>query len=151
MMLRNFAYIIATGFGSGYAPLMPGTAGSLLALIIYILFPYGNLLWLIIIIATFFIGVWTAGIVESDKGKDPGIIVIDEFAGQWISLIFLPTNIYVFLAAFILFRILDIFKPFPANKAQEFPGGWGVMTDDVIAGVYTNIVLQIILFISGGM
>ena len=151
MMLRKFAYIIATGFGSGYAPLIPGTAGSLLALIIYIFIPYGSLFWLAVIIVTFFTGVWSAGVVESDRGKDAGLIVIDEFTGQWISLIFLPANIYIYLSSFILFRILDIVKPFPANKSQELPGGWGVMTDDVIAGIYTNIVLQIILLISGGL
>jgi phosphatidylglycerophosphatase A len=103
------------------------------------------------IILTFTAGIWCTPPVEHDKGKDPGIIVIDEFAGLWISVLFLPQNIYVLIAAFLLFRILDIIKPFPANRAQTLPAGWGVMTDDVIAGIYTNIALQIIIYISGGM
>jgi phosphatidylglycerophosphatase A len=150
MNLKTLAYFVATGAGTGYAPLIPGTIGSMAALLIYILFPGNHIFWLMVIILTYFAGVWSSSIVEKDKGKDPGLIVIDEFAGQWISIIFLPASIYILLAAFLLFRILDIIKPFPANAAQELPGGWGVMTDDVIAGIYTNITLHLVLFLTKG-
>ena len=147
MLLKKIAYIFATGLGSGYTPIAPGTAGSLIALVIYILVPMGNFVWLSICVLVFFIGIWASKIVEVKHGKDPGLVVIDEFVGQWLSLLFLPRIIPVFIAAFILFRVLDIFKPFPANDAQKLPHGWGIMADDVIAGIYTNAIILISLFI----
>jgi phosphatidylglycerophosphatase A len=147
-MIRNrLAYIFATGLGSGYTPFAPGTAGSLLALFIYLLVPLDNYVWLIICTIVFFIGVWAANIVEEKHGNDPGIIVIDEFVGQWISLLFLPGTLMVYMAAFLLFRIFDILKPFPANDSQKITHGWGVMIDDVIAGIYANLVLQIVIWV----
>lgn len=146
MRLKKIAYIIATGFGSGYSPLIPGTAGSFIALMIFILVPLNNVSWLIICLIVFFTGVWAAQIVEKEHGKDPGLVVIDEFVGQWISLLFLPRIFLVFIAAFIIFRILDILKPFPANDSQKLAHGWGIMIDDVIAGIYTNLIIQLLLF-----
>ncbi len=146
MQLKKIAYIIATGFGSGYSPLMPGTAGSFIALMIFILVPLDNVSWLIICLIVFFTGIWAAQIVEKEHGKDPGLVVIDEFVGQWISLLFLPRIFLVFIAAFIIFRILDILKPFPANDSQKLAHGWGIMIDDVIAGIYTNAIIQLIIF-----
>jgi phosphatidylglycerophosphatase A len=146
MQLKKIAYTIATGFGSGYSPLIPGTAGSFIALIIFVLVPLDNASWLIICLIVFFTGVWAAKIVEKEHGKDPGLVVIDEFVGQWISLLFLPRIFLVFIAAFIIFRILDILKPFPANDSQKLAHGWGIMIDDVIAGIYTNVIIQLILF-----
>lgn len=147
MIRHKLAYIFATGIGSGYSPFAPGTVGSLFALIIFVVLPFGNIHWLAICILFFFIGVWAAKIVEEKHGNDPGIIVIDEFVGQWISLLFLPRTIMVYLAAFLLFRIFDILKPFPANDSQKLTHGWGVMIDDVIAGIYTNLVLQIVIWV----
>ena len=146
MLLKKIAYTIATGFGSGYFPLIPGTAGSFIALMIFVLIPLDNVSWLIICLIVFFTGVWAAKIVEKEHGKDPGLVVIDEFVGQWISLLFLPRIFLVFIAAFIIFRILDILKPFPANDSQKLAHGWGIMIDDVIAGIYTNVIIQLLLF-----
>ncbi len=146
MLLKKIAYIIATGFGSGYSPLIPGTAGSFIALLIFIIVPLDNVSWLIICLFVFFTGVWAAQIVEREHGKDPGLVVIDEFVGQWISLLFLPRIFLVFIAAFIIFRILDILKPFPANDSQKLAHGWGIMIDDVIAGLYTNVIIQLFIF-----
>ena len=146
MLLKKIAYTIATGFGSGYFPLIPGTAGSFIALMIFVLIPLDNVSWLIICLIVFFTGVWAAQIVEREHGKDPGLVVIDEFVGQWISLLFLPRIFLVFLAAFIIFRILDILKPFPANDSQKLAHGWGIMIDDVIAGIYTNAIIQLVIF-----
>ena len=85
--------------------------------------------------------------MEEKHGNDPGIIVIDEFVGQWISLLFLPRILWIYVAAFMLFRIFDILKPFPANDSQKLKHGWGVMIDDVIAGIYTNLVLQLLIWV----
>ncbi len=143
-MKNKIKYVLATGFGSGYSPLIPGTTGSLLALILYILIPLNSWYWLIISTITFFIGIRVATFVENDKGKDPKIVVIDEFVGQWIALLFLPRTFIVFVAAFILFRFLDIIKLYPANRMEKIRGGSGIMLDDVVAGLYANFLLQII-------
>ena len=145
MNLKKFKYIIATGFGVGYFPLIPGSAGSLFALLLFVFIPLNAYIWLIISIFMFFIGIWTSGVVEKDKGNDPGIVVIDEYVGQWISLLFLPRILWIFVAGFIIFRILDIIKPFPAADLEEIEGGSGIMLDDIIAGIYTNIALHLIL------
>jgi phosphatidylglycerophosphatase A len=100
---------------------------------------------LAISIAMFFIGIWVSGFVEKDIGKDPGIVVIDEFVGQWLALLFLPKTIWILIAGFLVFRILDIIKPFPAADLEELDGGVGIMLDDVIAGIYTNIALHLTL------
>ena len=99
------------------------------------------------ILITYITGVWAAGLIEQEKGDDPGLVVIDEFAGQWIALIFVPQTIPVYLAAFVLFRFFDILKPFPVRQAEKLPAGWGVMTDDIMAGLYANITLQILLLL----
>ena len=141
MLKHFFSYILATGLGSGYAPFAPGTAGSLLALCLYFLFPLTIWWWLIIIIITILLGILTGTYVEKHSVKDPGIVVIDEIAGQWISLLFLPRTGPVFIIAFLLFRVLDIVKPFPADRSQNLNGGLGIMLDDIIAGIYTNILI----------
>jgi phosphatidylglycerophosphatase A len=149
MNVRKVKYIIATGLGIGYSPFIPGTAGSLAALLLYIFFPLEDYIWLVISIFMFFIGIWASGVVEMDLGKDPGIVVIDEYVGQWIALLFLPRILWIFIAGFIIFRILDIIKPFPAANLEEVEGGSGIMLDDIIAGIYTNIALHLaLIFIS---
>jgi phosphatidylglycerophosphatase A len=145
--MKIISYILGTGFGSGYSPIAPGTAGSLAAALIYYFTPTSNsLIWLPIIIITYFIGVYTATIIEKDAGHDPGLIVIDEFAGQWLTYLFLPKTYFVMIAGFFLFRLFDIVKPWPANNSQNLKAGWGVMTDDIFAGLYANIVLQLLLY-----
>ncbi len=144
--MKKIAYLIATGFGSGYFPIAPGTAGSLVALFLYIVFPWDLFYWSVIIAVTFLLGVWAAGAVEKDMKKDPGIVVIDEFVGQWLALLFLPKMVWIFIASFFLFRILDIIKPYPARRIENLHGGMGIMLDDVIAGIYANIILQGIVY-----
>jgi phosphatidylglycerophosphatase A len=97
----------------------------------------------------FFLGIWVSGEVEKNEGKDPQVVVIDEFVGQWIALLFLPRILWIFISGFVIFRILDIIKPFPAADLEEIEGGRGILLDDVIAGIYTNFALHLILlFIS---
>lgn len=149
MNFNKLKYTLATGFGTGYFPFASGTVGSLAALLLFIILPLDDYIWLIISIVIFFVGIWVSGAVEKDEGKDPGIVVIDEFVGQWVALIFLPRTFWIFVAGFLLFRLLDIIKPFPAADLEEIEGGTGIMLDDIIAGIYTNIALHLILiFIS---
>jgi phosphatidylglycerophosphatase A len=87
-------------------------------------------------------GIWASGRAERAMGaKDPGVIVIDEVAGMLLSVLLLPRTIPVLLAAFVLFRVFDVWKPFPARTSQHLPGGWGVMVDDLVAGAYALVVL----------
>lgn len=145
-MIRIIHYIIGTALGSGFSPVAPGTAGSLLGILIFWFIPL-EVTWQIFLAAVFlFTGVWSSEFIEKEKGKDPQIIVIDEVVGQWIALLFIPREMTWFIAAFLLFRLFDIFKPYPINNSQSIGGGWGIMIDDVIAGIYANIILQIILF-----
>ena len=143
-----FSKVLATVFFSGYAPFAPGTAGSFVGLCLYFIpgmerpFALG-----IITTVIFFIGVSVSKQMELIYGEDPSIVVIDEVVGMWISLLFLPKRIWIALLAFLFFRIFDIFKPPPARQLERLKNGWGIMMDDVIAGVYANITVRIILYL----
>jgi phosphatidylglycerophosphatase A len=144
-----FIKLFGTGFYSGFFPFASGTFASLVALIVF-LFPsfhvWYNLLVLILIF--YWVGVYTAEKIERLVGQDPSIVVIDEFVGMWLSLIFLPISVITLVLAFILFRVFDILKPFPANYFNNKSGGNAIMLDDVIAGIYANLVLQLfVLFV----
>ena len=158
---HNISWIIATWFGSGLLPKAPGTCGSLAAFpFAYIISVYTCPYALIFgIVALFFIGIWASDkIEESAQIKDPGFIVVDEVVGQWIALLPLPflyslldlNSFYLYSApiavvAFIAFRIFDIWKPWPVNYADKnVPGGYGIMLDDVIAGMYALIVTSVL-------
>ncbi len=136
--------LIATFFGIGYFPVAPGTAATAAGVgVAFILaaspFWYGFVLVLAIVL-----GIISAQHIEKQsKQKDPGIVVIDEVAGIMLSLAFLPLTPAVMVSGFFLFRAFDMFKIYPINKLESLPGGWGIMLDDLMAGLYTNIVLQI--------
>ncbi|NOX89561.1 MAG: phosphatidylglycerophosphatase A [Calditrichaeota bacterium] len=145
-MRRIMLYGIGTGLGAGYSPIAPGTAGSLLALVLFALLPAASVVWLLISAVVFFIGVKISTFIEREKGEDPSLVVIDEIVGQWIALLFLPAySLTVFAGAFFLFRLFDVWKPYPIDLSQKLNGGWGIMVDDVLAGIYANLVLQIVL------
>ena len=150
---RSLSIWIATGLGSGYFPVAPGTAGSAVGLALVIAFRQTSLkpLGLAVSLATFAgllfaVGVWSAGKAEKLFGLvDPPQVVIDEVAGQIITFIATPRASRIgLIAGFILFRAFDIVKPFPARRAERFLGGWGIMLDDVVAGLYSLIVLVIL-------
>ncbi len=144
-MRKFFLYGIGTGLGTGYAPIAPGTAGSLLGLALIYFFPLNNYYWLLLSGFFFALGVWTSTLIEKEKGEDPSIVVIDEVVGQWVALLFLPLySPVVYILAFLLFRLFDVRKPPPIDQSQRLKAGWGIMIDDVLAGVYANIVLQLI-------
>jgi len=138
--------LISSTFGSGYFPIAPGTVGALVAIVVLWFLPafsWGTLLTASIVI--YIIGVWAATQAEKVWGHDAGRINWDEVAGQMVAVIALPKSLLIYLLAFIAFRVFDIIKPMPVNKAENLPRGWGVMTDDIIAGIYANLVLQIIV------
>ncbi len=154
--MNFFVKGLATGLGAGYFPVMPGTAGSAVAAAAYFfLWPdspslLNSFVFFIIILLTFFAGVWSGTRAEAEWGEDPSRVVIDEIAGMWIALFLIPNVWYWILTAFILFRTLDMTKWFGIDKAQEWPGGWGIMMDDVFAGILSNVIVQFIIWFSHG-
>lgn len=129
--------------GAGYAPVAPGTAGSLVALVAVWLIPFSRdaLVWTLV--AVVLLGTWAAWRVERVLGRrDPSVIVIDEVAGMLVSVLLLPRTLPVLLTAFLLFRLFDIWKPFPVRESQALLGGLGVMLDDLIAGVYALVLVM---------
>jgi phosphatidylglycerophosphatase A len=144
--MRIFILAIATGAGSGYAPMASGTVGSLVGLILWwAISGLGPALYALIVVAVSALGIWAAHRAQAIfRSHDDGRITIDEVAGMLISLAWLPARIEVVGAAFLLFRVFDIWKPAPARAAERLPGGLGVMADDLIAGVYANLVGQLL-------
>jgi len=134
--------LLATAGGVGYAPVAPGTVASLLALLILWALPFSSLGLTFALLVVVGVGGWAAGRAERLLGsKDPGPVVIDEIAGMFLSVLALPRSLWFLLVAFLLFRFLDIVKPFPIRQSQALSGGLGVMLDDLIAGVYTLVLL----------
>jgi phosphatidylglycerophosphatase A len=145
------AVLIATGFGLGHLPLMPGTWASLAALPIGwgITVFSGHLALAAVVILAFATGCWAADLVTRHSGeKDPGTIVIDEIVAQWLVLVAVPLDKHSYAVAFVLFRLFDIYKFWPANVVdRSMPGGLGIMLDDIVSAVYALA----ILLIAGGL
>ena len=141
--------LVATGLGSGYAPIAPGTAGSALGLVLF--WPLSRLglgLQLAALVVVTVVGVAAADAVARRVGKkDPGIVVVDEIAGMWVSLLLLPLTPATAVLAFLLFRVMDILKPFPARDLERLPGGIGIMADDLAAGLYANLLVRLVLLV----
>ncbi len=143
------AQFLATGAGAGYAPFAPGTAGSLLGLLLF--WPLSRLPFageVGVTVALFLLGTLAATHMASRLGlKDPGIVVVDEVVGQWVSLLLLPLTPVTVALGFLLFRLLDVVKPWPARDFERLPGGWGIMADDVMAGIYANLLVRVGLLV----
>ena len=146
--MRNFVLFVATGAGSGLVPVAPGTAGALVGLGIWVALAWSGMPPLAVPLAALVatgIGVWAAGRAGQLFGnEDDGRITIDEVAGMLLSLAFLPLRPDVAITGFLLFRLFDIWKPFPADRAERLPGGVGVMADDLVAGLYANLAGQLL-------
>lgn len=169
--IKNIYEFIATFFLVGKIAKAPGTFGTLAAAIIYyylplispfvrgmtggdtLIFPfvrgtqgvlYDSPFWLVFLIALFFLGVYVSTKAEVTMGHDNGHIVIDEVVGYWFALYLFQPSLYYVVFGFLLFRLFDIAKPYPINKLQNLPKGWGVMVDDLMAGVYTALALGIV-------
>jgi len=145
--MTKLAVAIATWFGCGYFPVAPGTAGSLAAIgIAYLLAETARwrpLHFALLALLALPVGIWSAGVTASQtKSKDPGIVVVDEVLGQWITLAgALSLNWKSWLAALCLFRLFDIWKPPPVRRLEALPSGVGIVADDVMAGIYGALVL----------
>ena len=146
-VINTTSYIFATGFGCGYIPKIPGTIGSFFAVLLYWFYPIDSIMLLSISVVLFVIGVPAATVVERFEGKDSDKIVIDEIVGQILTFVFIPFAGLNIILGFVLFRIFDIWKPYPINISQNLPNGWGVMFDDVLAAVYANVALRLIIFL----
>ena len=150
-MKKKAITIIPTFFGIGFFPLASGTIGSLAAVILwYLIVKYFSYeIFLIIFAAIFFIGfLTTEKYLNVTKKHDPKEVVIDEVIGQWIPLLIVDiSNTSMIISAFLLFRFFDIFKIYPINKLESIPGANGVILDDVLAGIYTLIIMNIYIFL----
>lgn len=146
-MLDKIAWLLGTWFGCGHSPFAPGTAGSAGAMIAamgashWLGWSRGELIWATI--ALVLPAIWSADRVARSLGaKDPGRVVVDEVAGQWLTLWGATHYTWISLAlAFFLFRLFDVWKPFPARQLEALPGGTGIVADDLAAGVYAALVL----------
>ena len=146
-MIRRLCRSIATLGPIGYLPKAPGTWGSMTAAIIwYVLaefIPDFQKYQLTIIIISAVAGIIVSEIVSRDGDKDPKEVVIDEFAGMWIALIWLPHSLKLIVIALILFRIFDIAKPFGIRRLEKIRGGMGIMMDDIAAGILSALILHL--------
>ena len=147
-----FHKLIATSFGAGFSSVAPGTMGALVAILVwYILslcMAYSTLQWTLagLIVVFTIIGVWSATVSERYWGEDPSKVVIDETVGEWIALLAVPVVQHwaYILAAFVLFRFFDIFKPLGVRSMENLKGGYGIMADDILSGVYAAVVMLLV-------
>ena len=149
-MMRKITQIIATFCYLGYLPYAPGTWGSLGASGLIVLVSGNDLLYLSVTLLLLTLGFLFSGRAEKAFARhDAPQIVIDEAAGMFLSLLFIRRSLLNIVIGFVLFRIFDIMKPFPANRLQKLKGSMGIMLDDVAAGIYANLVLRLVIFLLG--
>jgi phosphatidylglycerophosphatase A len=152
--MNHLATFIATGAYSGFFPIAPGTVGSAVGLVVFAAVRAWTPWWgdAVAVILALALGVWSAGLVERRlQLPDPGPVVIDEILGMLLTLLFLPVTMTGAFVGFVVFRIFDVIKPFPANRAEKLPGGWGIMLDDAISGVYAHVALRLLALLIPGL
>ncbi len=148
MSTNRLALVVATFFGAGRFPIAPGTAGSAAALAPFLLVRWYGAPWIeaAVLVAVSAAGVWSAGVTERALGTtDPGLVVVDEVAGMLLTLLWLPVGVWGVVAGFALFRLFDIIKPYPCGRLERLDGGLGIMADDLMAGLYGQVSLRILL------
>jgi phosphatidylglycerophosphatase A len=141
--------VVATAAGIGFVPFAPGTFGSIPGLVLALAARAFGPWWLegLFVVVLFAAGVWAAQAAETHFGRiDPGPVVIDEVVGMLITTLFLPLSWAGWLVGFLVFRVCDVIKPFPAGRAERLPGGFGVMCDDVLAGVWGYAIMRGLLW-----
>lgn len=149
----KFFKIIASAGGIGYVGKGGGTVAAVAFCVIWLLLPasYPHSIWQVVV--TFFliaIGVWSSNVVDTDWGKDSSKVVIDEVAGMAITLLFVPQQIGFMAVGLIAFRFFDIVKPLGIKHLESWPKGWGVMADDIVAGLYALVIMQLLLLLKLG-
>lgn len=148
-MQRLSVFVASFGY-VGFFPIAPGTAGSLAALGLFAFVRWVGMpvFELSMIVAVFAIGIWAASGTEVALGrKDPGVVVIDEVLGMLITLAVMPLSIGGIMLGFLLFRILDVIKPYPAAQLEHLHGGLGIMADDAVAGIYSHLLLRLCVWL----
>ena len=151
--MTRLAVFIATVGYCGYSPIAPGTVGSAAGLVVYLLvwWTQSALVEIGLIAGVFAAGIWAATTAERYFGGiDPGPVVIDEVLGMLVTLAFMPVGPSTAFVGFVLFRIFDVIKPFPAGRFERLHGGLGVMADDAMAAVYANLALRAVVFLLPG-
>ena len=148
MKINPVEKLLGSGLYTGFLPGITGTYGSFVAFLLFLIPGFENPSLLIFLISFFIlIGVPIAVKFESVYGEDPAEYTLDEFIGMWITLLFIPKKIWFLLFAFVIWRVFDIIKPFPARQFESIKKGWGVILDDVMSGIYSFIVVQIVVYL----
>ncbi len=156
----RLALLWGTGFGTGYSPVVSGTVGTLVGIPLYLLLhrvtfvpcgtAVGLALYLTVTALLFLAGVAAATRLEKRfRRKDPGQVVADEVVGYLVATCAIAPSLASVVITFVLFRIFDIVKPFPARRSERLPGGWGIMVDDLWAGLYANLAARVCLYVWG--
>lgn len=151
--MTQLSRFLATCAYIGYIPIAPGTFGSAAGVGLFALERWlgvSPVVELAVIVVLFAVGIWSAGVVERELGIDPGPVVLDEVVGMLMTLALLPVNTTGVIVAFVLFRILDVVKPWPAGRFERLHGGLGVMADDAMAGVYGNLAMLLLMRVFPG-
>ena len=152
--MTRLAVFIATAGYCGYFPFAPGTVGSAVGLLVYLIvwWTRSTAVEVGLIVGLFAAGTWAGTIAERYFGGiDPGPIVMDEVVGMLITLLFIPVGWSGALSGFVLFRVFDVLKPFPARRLESLHGGLGVMADDAMAAVYANLSLRVLMWLAPGL
>ena len=152
-MTAAIARFLATAAYVGYVPVAPGTFGSMAGLLVYavVRLSANPVVEPVAMVIALVAGIWSAGVAERSMGKDPGPVVIDEVLGMLVTLAFLDVNPIGALVGFFLFRVLDVVKPYPADRLEHLHGGAGIMLDDLMAGVYCNLILRMVIMLLPGV
>lgn len=148
--MTRLAVFFATAAYCGYFPIAPGTAGSAAGLVVYLLVWWSRspVVEAGLIALVFAAGTWTATQAERYfGGTDPGPVVIDEVLGMLVTLAFIPVSWSGALVGFLIFRVYDVIKPYPANRLERLHGGFGIMADDAMAGIYANLTLRLVIWL----
>jgi phosphatidylglycerophosphatase A len=147
--MRRLAVAFATVGGVGWAPIAPGTAGSAVGVVLYLLTREWPTSWqLALLLAITVVGTWAATETAKHLGReDPGQVVIDEVAGQLVTCVLTGVSVGGAVVGFFVFRAFDIVKPWPARQLESLHGGIGIMADDLMAGLYANLVLQVLVYL----
>ena len=141
-MIKHIATFFGTFFYAGFFPFAPATFASAVFIAIYAFIPYGEYLaHPIVALVTLIIAIPISTECEKHYGHDPGCVVIDEVVGMQVILMFAEPTLSGLFVAFVIFRVFDIWKPPPINKIQDLPGGWGIVLDDLMAGIYSRIAM----------
>jgi phosphatidylglycerophosphatase A len=152
--MKHLAVFIATSGYVGYVPLAPGTAGSAAGVVLYGVLRVYAPAWseLVAILVLLAVGTWAATVAEGHFArKDPGPVVVDEVMGMLVTLAWLPLNATGAVVGFLLFRVFDVTKPWPAGRLESLPRGVGVMADDVVAGIYANLATRGLTLVVPGL